>query len=102
MVNFISYYRIMSQDKENVSRTSASDAATTAAMTDETLSDAEKLNAITTNIVGTLKEMPKMMADSMKGVADSLIGVVGRLETTVSNMEKYFNTTNGKPQKDKK
>ena len=90
-MNFISYYRIMSQDKENVSRTSESDGSTTAAMTAETLSEAEKFNTLATNMMSTLKAMPKLFTDSMKSV-------VVRLENTVNNMEKLLDTR--KPQKD--
>ena len=84
----------MSQHKENVSRTSASDAAAPAAMTDGTLSEAEKFRVLTDNMIATLREMPKLCADTMKEV-------VVRIENTVSNMEKALNL-NGKTQKDKK
>ena len=84
----------MSQDKENVGGTSASDAATTAAMTDGTLSEADKFRLLTDNMISTLREMPKLCADTMKEV-------VVRIENTVSNMEKALNIK-AKPQKDKK
>ena len=84
----------MSQDKENVSRTAASDAAAPAAMTDDNLSEAERFRLLTENMISTLREMPKLCADTMKEV-------VVRIENTVSSMEKVLNM-NGKAQKDKK
>ena len=82
----------MSQDKENVSRTAASDAV--APMTDDNLSETERFRLLTENMISTLREMPKLCTDTMKEV-------VVRIENTVSNMEKVLNM-NGKAQKDKK
>ena len=68
----------MSQDKENVSRTSASNAA----ITQEAASE-DKFETLANTMISAIREIPKLCSDSMKGV-------VGRMENTVNNMEKLL------------